>query len=164
MVVEQQCVVYKISIPKCLYFLTYFNRRLGTWLWTEQLYLKYSAKLSLWVLTARKLQTRFTTNQWQVREGLILSIIPINLWPTQEMGVRDTSPQFQALWIMATKLISSTLNQAKINRYGESSICFKYYKFITQKPQNLFSNRPICIFKFQYIVPFAKLYDLFCWS
>ena len=31
-VVEQHCLVYKISIPKCLYFITYFNRRLGTWL------------------------------------------------------------------------------------------------------------------------------------
>ena len=29
---EQHCVVYKISIPKCPYFITYFNRRLGTWL------------------------------------------------------------------------------------------------------------------------------------
>ena len=29
---EQHCVVYKISIPKCLYFTTYFNSRLGTWL------------------------------------------------------------------------------------------------------------------------------------
>ena len=29
---EQQYVVYKISIPKCLNFITYFNRRLGTWL------------------------------------------------------------------------------------------------------------------------------------
>ena len=25
-------VVYKINIPKCLYFITYFNGRLGTWL------------------------------------------------------------------------------------------------------------------------------------
>ena len=32
LVVEQYCVVYTISIPKCLYFITYFNRRLGTWL------------------------------------------------------------------------------------------------------------------------------------
>mgnify|MGYP001801184421 CR=1 FL=1 len=28
--VEQHGVVYKISIPKCLYFITYFNRPLGT--------------------------------------------------------------------------------------------------------------------------------------
>ena len=32
LVVEQYSVVYKISIPKCLYFITYVNRRLGTWL------------------------------------------------------------------------------------------------------------------------------------
>ena len=31
-VLEQHCVVYKISIPKCLYFITYFNRHLETWL------------------------------------------------------------------------------------------------------------------------------------
>ena len=31
--VEQLCAVYKISMPKCLYFITYFNRRLGTWLY-----------------------------------------------------------------------------------------------------------------------------------
>ena len=30
LVVEQRCVVYKISIPKCFYFVTFFNRRLGT--------------------------------------------------------------------------------------------------------------------------------------
>ena len=31
-VVEQHCVVYKIRIPECPYFTTYFNSRLGTWL------------------------------------------------------------------------------------------------------------------------------------
>ena len=30
--VEQDTVVYKISMPKYLNFITYFNRRLGTWL------------------------------------------------------------------------------------------------------------------------------------
>ena len=29
---EQDTVVYKISMPKCLNFITYFSRRLGTWL------------------------------------------------------------------------------------------------------------------------------------
>ena len=32
LVVEQLCVVYKISIPKCSHLITYFKRRLGTWL------------------------------------------------------------------------------------------------------------------------------------
>ena len=32
LVVEQHLIVYKTSTPKCLYFITYFNRRLGTWL------------------------------------------------------------------------------------------------------------------------------------
>ena len=30
--VEQDTVVYRISIPKCLTFIIYFNSRLGTWL------------------------------------------------------------------------------------------------------------------------------------
>ena len=46
---------------------------------------------------------------------------------------------------------------SKDKQVGRVFHCFKYYKFITQKPQNLFSNRPICRFTFQYIVPFAKL-------
>ena len=29
LVVEQHCVVYEISISKCLYFITDFNRHLG---------------------------------------------------------------------------------------------------------------------------------------
>ena len=32
---EQDTVVYKISMPKCLDFITYFNRCLGTWLVNE---------------------------------------------------------------------------------------------------------------------------------
>ena len=34
---EQHTVVYRISMPKCLNFITYFNRRLGTWLQLCQL-------------------------------------------------------------------------------------------------------------------------------
>ena len=30
--VEQQFAVDRINIPKCLYFITYFHIRLGTWL------------------------------------------------------------------------------------------------------------------------------------
>ena len=38
LVVEQLCVVYKISIPECLYFITYFNRYFGTWLFDDMKY------------------------------------------------------------------------------------------------------------------------------
>ena len=49
-------------------------------------------------------------------------MIPISLWLTQKMGVRDTSLPTLVLWITEIRLISFTLNQAKINRQGESSI------------------------------------------
>ena len=49
-------------------------------------------------------------------------MIPISLWLTQKMGVRDSSLPTLVLWITEIRLISFTLNQAKINRQGESSI------------------------------------------
>ena len=39
--VEQDSVVYKTSMPKCLNFITYFNRRLGTWLKLMQMKFAY---------------------------------------------------------------------------------------------------------------------------
>ena len=48
LVVEQHCVVYKISIPKCLYFITYFDPRLGTWL-NRQLICRPTGQLQLFM-------------------------------------------------------------------------------------------------------------------
>ena len=50
MVVEGHCVVFKISIPKRLYLITYFNRRLGTWLGITLMLVTRTHNEILWLL------------------------------------------------------------------------------------------------------------------